>query len=114
MSQKLNSAMQRFNRYVQLLRAKACFPRGKGILVPRWPGVGPGAHLEDFVDSKTKTLFADKRETAHVHCECYGIRHITKKCPAREKRRWKTKNSPGKSNLSEILLAQADRINLEY
>jgi hypothetical protein len=91
MSQKLNSVMQRFNRYVQLLRAKTCFPRGKEILVPRWPGAESGALLEEFVESKTETLFADKRETAHVHCECQGIRHIAKKFPAREKRRRKTK-----------------------
>jgi hypothetical protein len=79
MPRKLDSAMQRFNCYVQLLRTKAFFPRGKEV--PRWPGVEPGALSEESVESKTETSFADKWETAHVHCECQGIRHIAKKCP---------------------------------
>jgi hypothetical protein len=111
MSEKLNSAMQRVNRDVQLLGAKACFPRGKDLLVPRWTGVEPGALLEEFVESRMETLFAGKQETAHVHCECHGIRHIAKKCPAQEKRRGKTRNSPGRSKPSEILLLQGNRLN---
>jgi hypothetical protein len=58
--------------------------------------------------------FAGKRKAGSKHCECQGIRHIAKKCPAREKRRGKTKNSPGKSNPSEILLSQGDRLNPGY
>jgi hypothetical protein len=48
MLQKMNSAMQMFNRYVQFLGAKACFPRGKDELVPRWPGLEPGTLLESL------------------------------------------------------------------
>jgi hypothetical protein len=36
-----------------------------------------------------RTTFAGKRKAAGKHCECQGIRHIAKKCPAREKRRGK-------------------------
>jgi hypothetical protein len=60
-----------------------------------------------------RTKFADKRKTASKHCECQGIGHIAKKCPAWEKRREKTKNSPGKSNPSKISL-QGDRLNPGY
>jgi hypothetical protein len=59
MSQKLNSTMQRFNRYVQPLRAKACFPSGKGILVPRWPGAELGALLEELVEITAQTGWRD-------------------------------------------------------
>jgi hypothetical protein len=90
------------------------FSKGKGILVPKWPGAESGALLVEFVESKTETLFADKRETAHVHCECQGIRHIAKKFPAREERRGKTNNSPGKSNPREILSSQGGRLNPGY
>jgi hypothetical protein len=60
------------------------------------------------------TTFADKRETTHVHYECQGTWHYASKCPAREKRRGKTKNSPGKSNPSKISLLQGDRLNPGY
>jgi hypothetical protein len=140
--------MQRFNRYVQLLRAKAYFPRGKVLLVPKWPGVEPGTLLEEFVEFTAQTgwqdpsgcskltlkvadpasspfklrlnrqefgtKFADKRKTASKHYECQGIWHLAKKCPTREKRRGKTKNSPGKENPSKMSLLQGDRLNPGY
>jgi hypothetical protein len=59
MSQKLNSAMQRFNCNVQLLGAKAFLPRGKDSLVPRWPGAESGALLEEFVEITAQTEWRD-------------------------------------------------------
>jgi hypothetical protein len=79
MSQKIKLAMQRFNCYVQLSRAKACFSRGKDSLVPKWPGVESATLFQEFAESKIGTKFADKRKAASTHCECQGIRHIAKK-----------------------------------
>jgi hypothetical protein len=61
-----------------------------------------------------RTTFADKRKTASIHYECKGTWHYASKCPAREKRRGRTKNSPGKSNPSKISLLKGDRLNPDY
>ena len=40
-----------------------------------------------------------KRSKAALHCyECQGIGHFERDCPTRQRRRGKTKNSPGKGN----------------
>jgi hypothetical protein len=60
------------------------------------------------------TTFAGKRKVACKHYECQGTWHYASKCRAREKRRGRTKNSPGKSNPSKISLLQGDRLNPGY
>jgi len=43
--------------------------------------------------------------------ECQGVGHFAKECPARKRRRGKTKNSPGKNDPTERLKSQGVRLN---
>jgi hypothetical protein len=74
--------MHPLNRQIVLSQTKADLARGKGCslrstktLVPKWPGAESGALLEEFVESKTETAFADKRKAASKHYECKGTSH---------------------------------------
>jgi len=55
----------------------------------------------ESVYTKFESTFRDRPKTALRCYECQGIGHFTKECPARQKRRGKRQNSPGKKNPSE-------------
>jgi len=65
----------------------------------------------DSLYTKFETTYSKRSKTALQCYECQGIGHFTKNCPARQRRRGKTKNSHGKRKPSERLMSQGVRSN---
>jgi len=74
----------------------------------------PEFHGENVLWQNFETTFRKRSKTAFQCYECQGIRHFAKECPERQRRRGKTKNSPGKENPSERSKSQGVRLNLGY
>ena len=68
-------------------------------------------NVENILWQNFETTFRKRSKTALQCYECQGIRHLAKKCPERQRRRGKTKNSPGKENSNERSKSQRVRLN---
>jgi len=69
---------------------------------------------ENVLWQNFETTFRKRSKTALQCYECQGIRHFAKECPEWQRRRGKTKNSPGKGNPSERSVSQGVRLNPGY
>jgi len=74
----------------------------------------PELHGENVLWQNFETAFRKRSNTAFQCYECQGVRHFAKECPERQRRRGKTKNSPGKENPNERSKSQGVRLNPGY
>ena len=66
---------------------------------------------EDVLWQNFGTTFRKNVKPALRGYECQGVGHFGSKCPTRQRRRGKTKNSPGKNDPTERLKSQGVRLN---
>ena len=66
---------------------------------------------EDVLWQNFGTTFRKNSKSALQYYECQGVGHFGRKCPTRQRRRGKTKNSPGKNDPTERLKSQGVRLN---
>jgi len=62
---------------------------------------GPKFQRERIAGHKFEPTLRVRSEAASQYYKCQGIGHFAKECPARQRRRGRTRNSPGKGNPSE-------------
>ena len=63
--------------------------------------LGPKHQTERIAGRKFEPTLRVRSEAASQYYKCQGIGHFAKECPARQRRRGRTRNSPGKGNPSE-------------
>ena len=74
----------------------------------------PKFHGKKISWQKFETTLRD-RSKADLRCyRCQGIGHFAKECPARRRRRGRTRNSPGKGNPSERARSHEAKSNPRY
>jgi len=71
----------------------------------------PELHGEDVLWKNFGTSHRKNVKPALRCYECQGVGHFGRKCPKRQRRRGKTKNSPGKNDPTERLKSQGVRLN---
>ena len=71
----------------------------------------PELHGEDVLWKNFGTSHRKNVKPALRGYECQGVGNFVKKCPTRQRRRGKTKNSPGKNAPTERLKSQGVRLN---
>jgi len=71
----------------------------------------PTFHGKKIAWQKFETTLRDRSKTALRCYRCQGMGHFAKECPARQRRRGRTQNSPGKGNPSERSRSQEARSN---
>jgi len=71
----------------------------------------PKLQGEDALWKNCGTTFRKNSKPALQCYECQGVGHFGRKCPTRQRRRGKTKNSPGKNDPTERLKSQGVRLN---
>jgi len=69
---------------------------------------------EDVLWQNFGTTFRKNLKSALRCYECQGVGHFGRKCPTRQRRRGKPKNSPGKNDPTERLKSQGVKLNPEY
>jgi hypothetical protein len=74
----------------------------------------PELHGEDVLWQNFGTTFRKNSKSALQCYECQGIEHFAKKCPKRQRRQAKMKNSPGKENPNVLLKSQGVRLNTGF
>ena len=71
----------------------------------------PEFHGEDVLWKNFGTSHRKNVKPALRCYECQGVGHFGRKCPTWQRRRGKTKNSPGKNDPTERLKSQGVRLN---
>ena len=66
---------------------------------------------EDVLWQNFGTTFRKNVKPALRGYECQGVGHFGRECPTRQRRRGKSKNSPGKNDPTERLKSQGVRLN---
>ena len=63
--------------------------------------LGPKLQRERIAGHKFEPTLRVRSEAASQYYKCQGIGHFAKECPAQQRRRGRTRNSPGKGNPNE-------------
>ena len=71
----------------------------------------PELQGEDVLWKIFGTTFRKNLKSALRCYECQGVGHFGRECPTRQRRRGKTKNSPGKNDPTKCLKSQGVRLN---
>jgi len=74
----------------------------------------PKFQRERIADQKFETRLRDRSKAALRCYRCQGIGHFAKECPARRRRRGRTRNSPGKGTPSERARSHEAKSNPRY
>jgi len=69
--------------------------------------LGPKLQRERIAGHKFEPTLKVRSEAASQYYKCQGIGHFAKECPARQRRRGRTRKSPGKGNPSERSRSQS-------
>ena len=73
--------------------------------------MGPKFQRERITGHKFDPTLTVRPKVASEYYKCQGIGHFAKGCPARQRRRGRTRNSPGKGNPSERARAHEAKSN---
>ena len=74
----------------------------------------PKFQTERIAGQKFQLTLRDRSKAAFRCYKCQDIGHFAKECPARQRRREKTRNSPGKENPSERARSREAESNPSY